>query len=94
LNGATASSGWRRAGPWRTASREIHTQERYFFKRVDAFEPDAPKLEEYEETLFRGHKWWTLDGLRDLDELVAPESLAELLTPLAAGEIPNVPKDV
>lgn len=85
---------WNREHTWMWKGREIHTRERYFFKRVDGFEPDAPELEEYEETLFRGHKWWTIDGLRDLDDLVAPESLAELLAPLAAGEIPDVPKDV
>ena len=57
-------------------------------------QPHAPELEEYEETLYRGHKWWTIDGLRDLDDLVAPESLAELLAPLAAGEIPDVAEDL
>lgn len=82
---------WVREHKWMWGENPIHTVEHYFFARVDNFEPQAQQLEDYEEELFIGHRWWTVDELRHCDDLIVPRDLAELLRPLLRGEIPDEP---
>ena len=85
---------WTREHEWMWGKRQIQTLEHYFFMRVDHFEPEAQQLEAYEEELFRGHRWWTTDELRDCDKLIVPRDLHKQLLPLLRGELPDDPIDV
>ena len=82
---------WTREHEWTWSQRPIVSLERYFFGRVDHFEPEAQQLEDYEEELFRGHRWWTVDELLASDELLVPGRIGELLPPLLRGDIPDDP---
>ena len=92
--GACLPHVWVREHEWMWGERPVHTVEHYFFVRVESFEPEAQRLEDYEEELFRGHRWWTVDELDDCDELIVPRNLAKLLVPLLRGEIPKGPVQV
>ena len=85
---------WVREHEWMWGHRQVHTVEHYYFEQVEHFEPEAQGLEEYEEELFRGYRWWTVDEMNDCDELLVPRDLAELLRPLLRGEIPKMPIEV
>jgi 8-oxo-dGTP pyrophosphatase MutT (NUDIX family) len=82
---------WVREHEWMWGDRPVHTLEHYFFARVAHFEPEPQQLEDYEAEVFRGHRWWTVDELRDCDELIVPGDLAGLLVPLLRGEVPDEP---
>ena len=43
---------------------------------------------------FTGFRWWTLEELAASDEFFVPRSLASLLAPLLAGEVPAEPIEV
>ena len=40
-----------------------------------------------------GYRWWSIDEIRQSSEKFSPRRMADLLTPLIAGEIPNPPID-
>lgn len=85
---------WVREHSWMWGDRPVHTMEHYFFARVDHFEPRPQQLEDYEAELFRGHRWWSVDELRNCEELIVPRKLAKLLVPLLRGELPEEPFEV
>ena len=82
---------WVREHRWMWDDCLVHTHEHYFFARVDRFEPQPQQLEDYEAEVFRGHRWWSVDELRDCDELIVPGDLGALLIPLLRGELPDEP---
>ena len=85
---------WNRQIAWSWGGRRVETLEKYFFARVERFEPEPAELEDYEDELLLGFRWWSADGLRDCDQLVAPADFPELLPPLARGELPEAPLQV
>jgi 8-oxo-dGTP pyrophosphatase MutT (NUDIX family) len=63
-----------------------HVQyERYFVARSDEFvvTPTVP------DTYVIGHRWWTLEEIRQSTEDFAPRRIADLLPPLLRGEYPD-----
>jgi 8-oxo-dGTP pyrophosphatase MutT (NUDIX family) len=69
----------------------VRSDERYYLVRVPGYEVDTANMEEFERGFHRGDRWWSAAELAATDELVFPEPLAELLAPLAAGEVPTTP---
>lgn len=85
---------WNREHEWTWGGEPILSRERYYFARVDRFEPRPAQLESYEEALFQDHRWWTLDDLRSSDELLVPGDIADRLPRLLCGDLPDDPVDV
>jgi len=65
--------------------------ERYFLVRVRGVTVSLAGLLPYERDVYRGHRWWALDELRDCGETDFPDRLATLLANVLAGGIPGEP---
>ena len=63
----------------------------YFFYRVGVHAVDISGMERHESATMLGHRWWALDEITATDEVVIPFGLAELLTDLLAGHMPERP---
>jgi 8-oxo-dGTP pyrophosphatase MutT (NUDIX family) len=59
-------------------------EEHYFLVSTRAFEPVAAGWSPTELATTTGHRWWSIDDLRDTGETVYPEGLADLLERLLA----------
>jgi 8-oxo-dGTP pyrophosphatase MutT (NUDIX family) len=51
-------------------------------------------LEALEALAFDGHHWWTVDELLGSTEPLVPPRLRELLPPIVAGRLPDIPIDI
>lgn len=69
----------------------VDMDERYFVVRVDAVEVGPGSPTAWEQEVLTAHRWWTLDDLRQTDEVVAPRCLATVLPPILAGRYPAEP---
>jgi len=69
----------------------VDMDERYFVVRVDAVEVGPGSPTAWEQEVLTAHRWWTLDELRQTDEVVAPCCLATVLPPILAGPYPAEP---
>lgn len=56
-----------------------------FYLRVDAHEVDTAGMEELENTLLLGHRWWSVSEIARTNQTVYPYELAPLLLSLLAG---------
>jgi 8-oxo-dGTP pyrophosphatase MutT (NUDIX family) len=63
----------------------------FFFLRVPHPVIDTDGQEEFERSLISGHRWWTLDELRETTDDVLPHTLVDLLARLVGGDIPSHP---
>jgi hypothetical protein len=72
----------------------IRQLESYYVVRAPAFEVNIDGQEELERAFLSGHRWFTLDELRDHEEIMVPANFAELLEPLLAGNYPAEPLKV
>jgi 8-oxo-dGTP pyrophosphatase MutT (NUDIX family) len=90
-------------GPWLWTREKVFVfqgetllgHERYFLARVRDATVRLDGLLPYEREVYRGHRWWALDDLRDCGETVFPQRLADLLADLLAdvlaGALPGEP---
>ena len=69
----------------------VHFVEQYFLGRTDADVISTKGQDEYEKQFMRDHRWWSLDDLRQADEVIFPEGIAELIAPILAGALPAAP---
>jgi ADP-ribose pyrophosphatase YjhB (NUDIX family) len=63
----------------------------FFFLRVPHPELDFGGQEDFERSYITGHRWWTLDELRETTDDVLPHTLVDLLDRLVGGDIPSRP---
>ncbi|MFI0983281.1 NUDIX hydrolase [Streptomyces sp. NPDC021093] len=63
----------------------------FFQCQVGAYEVDASGLVAVERDHHAGHRWWTVEELRETAETVHPFGLAELVGELMAGRVPVEP---
>ncbi|MBO3746053.1 NUDIX domain-containing protein [Streptosporangiaceae bacterium NEAU-GS5] len=84
---AIAAGHWR--GSWDGLVR--YSVESFYFLRVEPFEVDTSGLLDYERETTITHHWWTLPEIRTTNQHVVPWGLADLLSRLYAGEIPEEP---
>lgn len=85
---------WTRQNIWRWGDIYYDSRERYYLARVDSAELTAERMLVDEVVTFTGFKWWTLDELAASDEFFVPRSLASLIAPLLAGDVPAEPIEV
>jgi 8-oxo-dGTP pyrophosphatase MutT (NUDIX family) len=60
--------------------------ETYFVAWVERFEPSTEGWTEVERRAMAGLRWWSIEELRNTDEVVFPERLADLLATLQIPE--------
>ena len=59
--------------------QDVWSDERYFLVRVSAPTISATGHTELEQRVMTGHRWWTLDELRETRQTVFPDDLADLV---------------
>ena len=69
----------------------IRLNMKYYFVCVDIHEVNPRYLTEEEQDVFREFYWWSVDEMRDTNEILFPPGLPDLMTPLIAGNIPSEP---
>ena len=87
-------------GPWvwiRRAVRHrpdgaVHTTSHFHLVQTPRFAPQTGDITGAEANV--EWRWWTLDDLRATDDEFIPRHLPQLLSSLAAGDIPPSPIDV
>lgn len=87
---------WKRRHIWQWETNWIESDEWFYLLRAPAFEAVQTVPDEWEMQYLIGARWWTLTEIqaaRD-EETFVPRSLPELLPPILAGEIPDMPIDV
>jgi 8-oxo-dGTP pyrophosphatase MutT (NUDIX family) len=86
-------------GPWLWSRRlilqfrdgRVQFNERYFLVRAGTSEVTFENLLDYERDFCRDYRWWTLKGLRTTEDYVFPPGLADLLSPVLTGSVPDEP---
>jgi 8-oxo-dGTP pyrophosphatase MutT (NUDIX family) len=67
--------------------RRFRQSESFFAVNVEAFTPQHHGWDEVEQRALLGHRWWTVDELRETDEAVYPSELAEVVSAVLDGTI-------
>jgi 8-oxo-dGTP pyrophosphatase MutT (NUDIX family) len=80
---------WTRRHTYFWDGRERSSYERFFVVAADrqTIRPAA------QDTYVTGHRWWTLDAIRNAEDDFAPRRLGELLDVLLQGNYPDPPID-
>jgi len=73
------------------ASEEVLMQARYYLARVTHAQVSLANLLTAEQGVVREFRWWTLDEVRQTDEVIFPRSFADSLAPVIAGKVPREP---
>lgn len=80
------------AGCWPTPSGRPHfSADSYYFVRVPHPDIDTDGQQDAERAYITGHRWWTLAEIRGASEVTWPLGMADLITRLVAGDIPDRP---
>jgi 8-oxo-dGTP pyrophosphatase MutT (NUDIX family) len=81
------------AGVWKAApeGRRYFAADSYFVVRVDDPAISTDGQEDLERSVITGHRWWTVDELREADGRVFPVGLADLVGMLARTGAPAQP---
>lgn len=83
---------WVRRHIWRWGERWIESLEHYFFVRAPGgFVVSTGAFTAHERDVIKEIRWWSADEMATSGELFVPRRFAELLVPLAQGEIPTEP---
>lgn len=69
----------------------ILAHEQHYVAWVKQAEVVLDHMMEDEREDYRDHKWWTLDELKAARETFLPPGLPELLEPIVAGKLPEIP---
>jgi len=85
---------WTREHRGQFMGRPFHVQERIFFARATAFEPNTAGFTELERQVQVDWKWWTLAELESTDAEFAPRSFAQSFGELLARGPSEAPIDV
>ena len=86
---------WRRTAEFAFRGVHYRQRERIFLVHAEPFEFDHSGLDEVEVGIVLGHRWWTIDEIEAATDLAFwPRGLAQLLRPLALGEVPGVPLEI
>lgn len=70
----------------------IHFQSQYNFLRVQSHSVSTDGMTDSEQQTVRCYRWWTLDALRETDDILQPLNLADLLGELIKSDVPKQPR--
>ncbi len=79
------------AGLWAADGRRYFAADSFFFLRVPDPALNAEGQEELERSLITGHRWWTVNELRQASDAVFPCGLADLIARVLAEGMPERP---
>ena len=86
---------WSRRHTWRGGDKWYDSIERFYLYRIDnlTVEPAVP-----DDTLLGAvleHRWWTVAQIQAAtgSEVFVPSRMGDLLTPILAGDVPEIPID-
>ena len=83
------------AGTWSdTPNTLVHNDESYFYCRVPHFEAVRDRLETVEQQEFNEARWLSMDEVEAADHMIFPARVADLLTELNAGVVPEAPVEL
>ncbi len=85
---------WNRRHVFTFFGKEQDFREKWFLSKVPHFIVDTTWFTEVENEVLKEHRWWTLDELKETQDLLTPRSLAQLLPELLTAEPPLTPKNV
>ena len=85
---------WERTHEIAYGHRRFRQHERFYLVRVDTFDIDTSRMQDYETTDLAEHRWWSGTEIDASDDRFAPVELGRLLEPLVAGEMPAEPIDI
>jgi 8-oxo-dGTP pyrophosphatase MutT (NUDIX family) len=68
--------------------------ERYFLVRVERPEITVDRWTAIEIQEISRYQWWSLEEMLASDDIFVPRGLRELLPPILADDVPNVPLEV
>ncbi|MBF0316381.1 MAG: NUDIX domain-containing protein [Oligoflexia bacterium] len=71
-------------------------EEHFFLVKVikESQEITANQLEDEERSVFRGHKWWSIQELESSNEVFIPIQLIALVKEFNIGKIPETPLEI
>jgi 8-oxo-dGTP pyrophosphatase MutT (NUDIX family) len=86
-------------GPWvatyertiRFPDEDVGFHIRYFVVHVPASDVDVSNMLPDERSLYRAHRWWTLEQIEQSVEAFLPPQLPTLLRAIISGELPSQP---
>lgn len=83
---------WKRELPGRIEGQVVIARERYYLVRVpDDIVISTDHQLPHELAHYTESRWWSIEDLRETDDVVWPEGLAELLLPIRDGHLPEEP---
>lgn len=83
---------WKGTDLWHAPNKTYRMIRRFYLVRLpDTPEVDISGLTGFEEKVTLDYRWWPIDEIRQSRERFSPRRMADLLTPLIAGEIPHPP---
>jgi 8-oxo-dGTP pyrophosphatase MutT (NUDIX family) len=85
---------WQREIELEWRGEMVRAQEDYLFARTREHEINRAGMSAQENTVYRAHRWWSLQEMRESAELFLPPGILDLLPPLLAGEVPRPPTQI
>jgi 8-oxo-dGTP pyrophosphatase MutT (NUDIX family) len=82
------------AGTWAApddGGRPYFAADSYFFLRVPLADVVGDGMEDYERVVITGHRWWTVDELRQAAGHIFPVGLGDLVASVLAEGVPARP---
>ena len=85
---------WKGADLWHGRDKTYRMIRRFYLVRLRGTpEVDLSGLTGFEAKVTIEYRWWSIDEIRQSSDWFSPRRMADLLTPLIAGEIPHPPVD-
>src|SRR4051794_20092038 len=78
-------------GTWSDSATVYQAEDFVFLLRIPDWKVVTEGFTALERQQVTGHRWWSLDELRQTEAFVFPRELAPLLSRLLAGETPEQP---
>jgi 8-oxo-dGTP pyrophosphatase MutT (NUDIX family) len=82
---------WTRSRILTFPDEDVDFCDRYFLVMAGRCKVETDGLLPYEKTIFRGFRWWSVEEMRQTDEVFLPPDLPYLLNPIVTGDIPLEP---
>jgi ADP-ribose pyrophosphatase YjhB (NUDIX family) len=79
------------SGGWRFLDTHYWSEDAFFMHRIPEWEVRMDGWSDLEHNLVNEFRWWSLDELRNTEDIVFPWELPRLLELLLAGNIPSEP---
>lgn len=73
--------------------KSYYSQERHFLVHAGSLEPQNTNMTEHERNHYSRGQWLSADEIRQSNEVVYPLGIADLIDEIAAGRVPEIPRE-